>query len=98
MPIGGGFLCLGAPFGRYSGATAHALANPALNSVGRFDAAGVFVNLAGTSAVGTGFDLPLQLPAPPGGDLLPGTTWFFQCWFRDGTSSNLSNTVGIELE
>jgi hypothetical protein len=35
------------------------------------------------------------------GQLLAGTTWYFQTWFRDpvaaGTGLNLSDTAGISL-
>jgi hypothetical protein len=64
-----------------------------LNSIGRFDAGGVFQNLAGTSTVGSGFDLPATLPSPPGGTINPGATWNFQLWYRDGAASNFSDGI-----
>jgi hypothetical protein len=33
------------------------------------------------------------LPTPPGGTITAGTTYYFQCWFRDGNRSNFSNTL-----
>ena len=89
--ISQGRLCLSAPIGRY-GSTA----GPGLNSIGRFDAAGILQNLAGTSATGTGFDMPAVLPTPPGGVVVPGATWHFQLWYRDlGGASNFSDGVSV---
>jgi hypothetical protein len=85
-PVSNGFLCLGAPIGRYAPA-----AGGALNSVGQFNAAGRLQNLAGTSSNGFGYDVMTTLPSPPGGVILPGSTWYFQCWYRDGNRSNFSN-------
>jgi hypothetical protein len=89
IPVSAGVLCLGAPIGRYNVA-----AGGALNSLGQFSSAGVLVNLAGTSTTGTGFDVPTSLPNPPGGVIIPGATWNFQLWYRDGANSNFSS--GIE--
>ena len=89
IPVSAGLLCLGAPIGRYN-----ATAGGALNSLGQFSSAGVLVNLVGTSTTGTGFDVPASLPNPPGGTIIPGATWNFQLWYRDGASSNFSS--GIE--
>ena len=88
--VSNGELCLAGPIGRYNPS-----AGPALNSIGRFDAGGVFQNLAGTSSVGSGFDLPATLPSPPGGVITVGATWHFQLWFRDGAGSNLSDGVSV---
>jgi hypothetical protein len=90
IPVSQGNLCLGAPIGRY-GATA----GPGLNSIGRFDAAGVLQNLFGTSTTGTGFDVPAVLPSPPGGVIATGATWHFQLWYRDGSASNFSNGISV---
>lgn len=89
-PVSDGLLCLGAPFGRYAPS-----AGPLLNSIGQFDFNGVFQNLAGTSFDGRGFDVPSTLPSPPGGSILPGSTWHFQLWYRDGQVSNLSNVASV---
>ena len=90
VPVSAGSLCLGAPIGRYNPS-----AGGALNSLGQFSASGVLVNLVGTSTSGTGFDVPMTLPTPPGGVITPGSTWNFQLWYRDvGGVSNFSN--GIE--
>jgi len=88
ITVGDGQLCLTAPIGRYNPAS-----GPALNSIGRFDAGGIFQNLAGTSTVGSGFDLPATLPSPPGGTINPGATWNFQLWYRDGAASNFSDGI-----
>lgn len=91
IPVSAGNLCVGSPIGRY-GTTA----GPGLNSVGRFDAAGVLQNLFGTSTSGTGFDVPAVLPNPPGGVISPGTTWHFQLWYRDvGSVSNFSDALSV---
>ncbi len=90
LSISQGKLCLTAPLGRYS-----ASAGGALNSLGRFDAAGVLQNLFGTSSVGTGFDVPTTLPSPPGGSIAAGSTWSFQLWYRDGGQSNFSDGLTV---
>jgi hypothetical protein len=37
--------------------------------------------------------------APAAGALVSGSTWFFQCWFRDtaagGSNTNLSNGLRV---
>ena len=91
VPVAGGSLCLGAPFGRYATAAGNR------RSVGRFDASGAFQNLSGTSSVGTGFDVPIQLPSPPGGVIATGTTWNFQLWYRDGSSSAFSDGLSVQF-
>jgi hypothetical protein len=93
VTISQGLLCLAPPLGRYTSA-----AGAALNSVGRFDSTGVFQNLFGTSTVGTGFDVPATLPAPPGGSITSGSTWHFQLWYRDvGGVSNFSNGITVSF-
>lgn len=93
LAVSQGFLCLNAPIGRYNYA-----AGPSLNSLGRFDGAGVFENLAGTSSVGTGFDVPAVAPNPPGGVIAPGSTWAFQLWHRDvGGTSNFSDALVVQF-
>ncbi len=92
LSVGSGNLCLATTFpnaiGRYN------LPSTAMNSVGQFSAAGILVNLVGTSTVGTGFDVPNALPLPIGGTILPGSTYHFQLWHRDiPSTSNFSNTV-----
>jgi hypothetical protein len=90
VSVSNGQLCLGAPIGRYSPAS-----SAGLNSIGRFDAAGIFQNLAGTSSVGSGFDIPALLPDPPGGLIGVGETWHFQLWVRDGANSNFSDGISV---
>jgi hypothetical protein len=93
ISVSQGMLCLSPPFGRYT-----ATAGAGLNSLGRFDATGVMQNLVGTSSTGTGFDVPAALPAPPGGTILPGSTWDFQLWFRDlGGASNFSDAISVDF-
>lgn len=92
-PISGGFLCLsitgGNVFGRYN------VTGGNLNSIGSFDASGVFQNLVGTSTVGSGYDVPTNVPIPGNPTIMAGETWHFQAWYRDtpagAGSSNLSN-------
>ena len=94
-----GVLCLGSPSGRYTGNVATNQGNPQLNSIGQFDGSGVLQNLASSSTIGSGYDVPLQLPLTPAGQSITlGSTWYFQCWFRDtvvtpGDSANFSNMV-----
>jgi hypothetical protein len=90
LPVSAGFLCLGAPIGRYAPA-----AGGTLSSIGQFGAGGVLNNLAGTSSSGTGYDVLGALPSPPGGTIAAGDTWYFQCWYRDGQASNFSNVAGV---
>lgn len=93
IPISGGFLCLsvtgGNSFGRYN------VTGGNLNSIGSFDASGVFQNLVGTSTVGSGYDVPNTVPITGSPTIMAGETWHFQGWYRDtpagGGSSNLSN-------
>lgn len=93
VPLSNGNLCVsfapGESSGRYMGPGE-------LNSIGSFDASGIFVNLSGTSTVGTGFDVPSTLPVPGAPTITMGQTWHFQLWHRDGpTASNLSNAVSV---
>ncbi|MFT7676042.1 MAG: hypothetical protein ACI8QC_000008 [Planctomycetota bacterium] len=90
LSVGNGDLCLGAPIGRYS-----PTAGGMLNSLGQFDGQGVFQNLSGTSVVGSGYDVTDALPSPPGGTI-GGSTFYFQCWYRDGSTSNLSNVLQFQ--
>lgn len=90
IPVSLGRLCLLNPIGRYSPS-----AGPTLNSIGRFDGAGLFQSLGGNSSVGTGFDVPAELPSPPGGVISSGSSWHFQLWYRDGAASNFSNGVSV---
>ena len=90
VSVGDGRLCLTAPIGRYN-----PNAGGSLNSIGAFDASGVFQNLAGTSSLGSGFDIPFTLPNPLGGTINPGATWNFQLWYRDGAASNFSDGVSV---
>lgn len=93
IPLGQGDLCLDFPQGRYS-----PVAGASLNSLGVFDSNGDYENLAGTSTTGFGFDLPTQLPTPPGGSITAGSTWHFQLWFRDqnpGATVNFTNGLTL---
>ncbi|HIG87197.1 MAG TPA: hypothetical protein EYQ25_09150 [Planctomycetes bacterium] len=90
VSVSQGQLCLTAPIGRYSPA-----AGGTLNSIGRFDAAGVMQSLSGNSSVGSGYDVPAILPSPPGGVIVIGATWHYQLWYRDGTASNFSDGISV---
>ncbi|MEZ6017681.1 MAG: hypothetical protein R3F49_21410 [Planctomycetota bacterium] len=49
-----------------------------------------------TGAAGTpSWSLDLTAPPSPTGRITPGSTWRFQCWFRDGNSWNFSD--GLEI-
>ena len=99
IPISDGLLCLsvtgGNGFGRYN------VVGGSFNSVGSFDASGVFQNLAGTSTVGSGFDVPTLVPMPGGMTITAGSTWHFQVWYRDSPSgpgvSNFSNGLSVDF-
>ena len=91
--VSDGVICLDQPIGRYNSIAG--LTNSKRNSVGQFNRQGVLVNCANTSSVGTGFDVPAQLPFPPGGFIQVGQTWYFQLWYRDDVRSNFSDVVGV---
>jgi hypothetical protein len=101
IPVFGGVLCLGNPQGRYNPQAATNQGLPTLNSLGQFDGSGVYQSITGngTSAGGAGFDVPLELPFSPAGQVvLPGDTLYFQVWFRDtlvtpGDSANFTNML-----
>ncbi|MBL4771043.1 MAG: S8 family serine peptidase [Planctomycetes bacterium] len=91
--LGSGRLCLdtsgGNTLGRYN------VSGGALNSIGVFGPFGSLQNLAGTSSVGTGFDVPLAVPNNAA-SITVGSTWYFQLWYRDnGGQSNLSNGLQV---
>ncbi len=102
-PIYSGILCLQLPTGRYNGNIANNQGVPAMDSLGQFDATGLFQSITGnaTSTGGSGFDLPLELPFTPMGQTIsPGETWYFQLWYRDqivmpGDSANFSNLLQV---
>ena len=80
LPVFQGVLCLDAPLGRYTNQIAVNQGFPQLNSIGQFDASGVFQNLTGTSQT----DVPFELPFIPSGQTIQaGQTWNFQVWMRD---------------
>ena len=92
-----GRLCLlltgGNQVGRYN------ITGTTWNSVGQFDASGIMQNIAGTSTLGSGYDVPANIPlmgAPP---ILSGSTWHFQFWHRDTASgmgrANFSNGLSV---
>ncbi|MCA9001529.1 MAG: hypothetical protein KDB61_06370, partial [Planctomycetes bacterium] len=103
VTIGNGAMCLigqvGDTFYRYNGFGGSA------NSVGMFDGAGVLQNLVGTSGpapgLGSGFDVPAEIPDTIPMPISTGEVWHFQVWYRDTPagvgSSNFSNglTVGF---
>ncbi|MCP5023050.1 MAG: formylglycine-generating enzyme family protein [bacterium] len=69
------------------------------SSIGRFDNAGVFQNFVGTSAVGSGFDVPDTIPGSTPITIMSGDTWHFQVWHRDRavqtSDSNFSNGLSV---
>ncbi len=106
LAIFNGVLCLGSPQGRYNPTIATNQGNPALNSIGQFDGAGVLQSLFGnaTSSGGSGYDVPSALPYSPAGQMIQsGDMWSFQCWYRDqiaplpnpGSSANFSNAIDV---
>ncbi|MDF1839037.1 MAG: hypothetical protein P1V35_14305 [Planctomycetota bacterium] len=96
LSISEGRLCLGTQAGDHIGR--YNVFGSELNSVGRFDDAGVWQNLAGTSSVGTGFDLPLPLPISGMGSIGVGQTWHFQLMHREPNGAlNFSNGLSIQF-
>ncbi len=95
-----GILCLTSPIARYNGNVATNQGLPQLDSIGQFDGAGVFQSLSGNSLVGSGFDVPSELPyLPSGQSILAGQTHFFQLWYRDlpAGTANWSNVLGASF-
>ncbi|MFT7678879.1 MAG: hypothetical protein ACI8QC_002877 [Planctomycetota bacterium] len=96
ISVGQGTLCLGSRTGRHN-----SIFGGAGNSLGVFNAMGDLVNTVGTGgAGGNGFDIPVNLPGPIGGAILPGSTWHFQFWYQDmnpGPTSNFSNGQTIQF-
>tara|TARA_R110002096_G_scaffold123870_3_gene267848 strand:- start:31621 stop:32796 length:1176 start_codon:yes stop_codon:yes gene_type:complete len=104
LSVFNGVLCLGNPQGRYNPQVATIQGLAQLNSLGQFDANGDLVNIVGTSNSGFGFDVPSELPFSPSGQVItPGSTLYFQCWYRDqtpplpspGSSANFSNVIEV---
>ncbi len=92
--ISEGRLCLSSAVGDLIGR--YTIPGGAMNSVGQFDGSGILVNLVGTSTVGTGFDVPLELPFLGTPTISVGETWHFQLWHRDvGDASNFSNGLSV---
>ncbi len=94
MPLSNGRLCLdlggGNSLGRYN------RFGGSSNSLGLFDSNGVWQNQAQTSEVGSGFDVPQDLPLSGNQSIQSGSTWYFQMWHREaGGQSNLSNGLGV---
>jgi hypothetical protein len=97
FPLSNGHLCLvgapGASFYRYN------LAGTASSSIGGFNPAGVWINAAGTSTTGFGFDVPSTIPTAVPTPIMAGDTWHFQGWYRDTAaavgSSNFSNGLSV---
>ncbi|MDF1839458.1 MAG: hypothetical protein P1V35_16440, partial [Planctomycetota bacterium] len=52
-----------------------------MNSIGGFDASGTWVNAAGTSTTGFGFDVPATIPDTVPIVIMAGDTWHFQGWY-----------------
>ncbi|MDP6519638.1 MAG: hypothetical protein QF411_07045, partial [Planctomycetota bacterium] len=46
------------------------------------------------------FDRPVDFTAPPHPlyQILPGQTWNFQVWFRDGSNSDLSDALKVTFQ
>ena len=89
-----GRFCLGISggnaFGRYN------VSGGSLNSVGLFDAGGILQNSVGTSAFGSGFDVPMTVPISGSPAIVSGSTWHFQLWHREsGGVSNFSNGLSV---
>lgn len=63
--------------------------------IGRFNGPGELFNTGDFPS--TSLDLDLNAIPTPSGDVAvqPGETWHFQCWFRDGASSNFTDGIAI---
>ena len=92
-PISFGFLLIGQGTG---------IVNPPASSgnlcltgqqIGRFNQQILLSDCAG----GMGPFTPdiLNLPNPPGGQVMAGETWRFQAWFRDGNTNNFTDAITV---
>jgi hypothetical protein len=97
LTVGNGSLCLGTSGSDFF--AGYTIQGGDQNSIGMFDNAGVFQNLAGTSLVGSGFDVPSTIPVVGAPAITAGSTWHFQVWHRDTPSgighSNFSNGLSV---
>ncbi len=97
LAISNGLLCLVGT--STSNIYRYNVAGGVMNSLGRFDAAGVMQNVFGTSQTGSGFDVPNTIPASVPIVISSGDTWYFQYWHRDtpagAGSSNFSLGLGV---
>ena len=62
-------------------------------TIGRFSQPGQIIQGPGGMLA---VDLTL-MPVSPPMPVLPGETWHFQCWYRDGASSNLTDAVRVQF-
>ena len=53
------------------------------------------LNSGSSGSFTRGVDLPT--PTASGSVINPGSTWYFQAWFRDGASSDLSDGLQIDF-
>jgi len=98
LAIFNGVLCLDAPQGRYNPQIASGQGLPQLNSIGQFDGGGILQNVVGTAVGGSGFDVPIEQPFSPAGQVIqPGDVFAFQCWYRDGASANFSDSILVQF-
>ena len=91
--ISSGVLCLSGAIARYAPQV-----GGEFNSLGVFSPTGEFVNVAGTSTTGFGYDIPTQIPGRFNTLIDAGSTWHFQLWFRDlspSGSANFSNGISV---
>ncbi|MDF1839518.1 MAG: hypothetical protein P1V35_16740 [Planctomycetota bacterium] len=69
-------------------------------SGGVFDAAGVLQNVVGTSAIGSGYDVPDAVSGTTQ-TITAGSQWHFQVWYRDTPAgvghSNFSNGLSVNF-
>ena len=64
-------------------------------SIGRFNAQ--VQNSGGSGSFSTQIDLT-SLPVNPPVPALPGQTWYFQGWYRDGGSSNFTDGTAVAFQ
>ncbi|MCP3918997.1 MAG: hypothetical protein GY711_25920 [bacterium] len=79
LPVGNGNLCLGGDIARMVGA-----GQPGVQNSGP---SGSFMATINTAVIPTN--------NPPNVPILPGETWYFQAWYRDGPPSNFSDVCCI---
>ncbi len=64
--------------------------------IGRFNGQILVAN--GSGELGSFTPDILNLPTPPGGQVMAGQSWGFQAWFRDGATNNFTDGITVSFK